>query len=129
MTAAAPIERIAASHARRAASFAGGAAWARRRRSALDRLVARGLPDRRDENWKYLDHGRIAGYDFEASAAGRLRPDDVAERLLALDGARRLVLVDGRYDAALSSGATSRKSVRGRCRKRARCAITSAQVE
>jgi hypothetical protein len=57
MNAASPIERIAA---RGAPSPAGGAAWTRRRQRALDSLVAKGLPDQRDENWKYLDHARIA---------------------------------------------------------------------
>ena len=105
MSAAAPLERIAASHARRASSLAGGAAWARRRRSALERLLARGLPDRRDENWKYLDHGRIGGYAFEAEPAGRADAAAVSARLLAIGGAHRVVLVDGRYDTALSTPA------------------------
>jgi Fe-S cluster assembly protein SufD len=101
----APLERIAASHARRASALAGGAAWARRRRSALERLVARGLPDRRDENWRYLDHGRIGEYAFDAEPAGRADPAAMGSRLLAMDGAHRVVLVDGRYDAALSTAA------------------------
>jgi Fe-S cluster assembly protein SufD len=105
MSAAAPLERIAASHARRASSLAGGAAWARRRGSALERLLARGLPDRRDENWRYLDHGRIGTYAFEAEPAGRADAAVLSSRLLAIAGAHRIVLVDGRYDAALSTPA------------------------
>ena len=59
MSAPATIDRIAAAHARFAPRLAGGPVWARRRNAALGRLVVRGLPDRRDENWKYLDHARI----------------------------------------------------------------------
>ncbi len=73
MSAATPIERIAAAQARFAP--AGGPAWSRRRSRALDVLAARGLPDRRDENWKYLDHARIAEHAFEVAprAPGRRR--------------------------------------------------------
>jgi Fe-S cluster assembly protein SufD len=105
MNAVPVLDRIAASHALRAPSLAGGAAWARRRREALGRLVARGLPDRRDENWKYLDHARVGEYAFESEPAARVEAAAVAARLLGLDGALRVVLVDGRLDAALSSGA------------------------
>ena len=65
MSVATPIERIAAAQARVAP--AGGPAWSRRRSRALDVLAARGLPDRRDENWKYLDHARIAEHAFEVA--------------------------------------------------------------
>ncbi|MGH8197809.1 MAG: Fe-S cluster assembly protein SufD [Steroidobacteraceae bacterium] len=102
MNAASPIERIAASHAGLAPTLAGGPEWARRRARSLETLVERGLPDRRDENWKYLDHGRIAEYRFDAGPrlavdAGRLMP-----RLLPIAAARRVVLVDGHYECRLS---------------------------
>ena len=61
MIAASPLERIAS---RAGPPAAGGVAWAGRRRRAFESLVAKGLPDRRDENWKYLDHARIAEYAF-----------------------------------------------------------------
>ncbi len=105
MTAASPIERISAAHARLAPRLGGGAAWARRRHAALGRLVERGLPDRRDENWKYLDHARIGEYAFDAEPAARLEPASAAARLLGVPGAHRVVLVDGRYSAPLSTPA------------------------
>jgi Fe-S cluster assembly protein SufD len=106
MNASPLIERIAASHAARAAGWVGGPDWARRRARALETLVGRGLPDRRDENWRYLDHARIAQYDFDA--AGRVAVDaaQLAARLLPLAQARRVVLVDGRHDARLSDADT-----------------------
>lgn len=95
-----PVERIAAAHARVAPHLAGGPAWARRRGAALERLLARGLPERRDENWKYLDHTRLAAYPLEAPAA----PDGPLPALppLPLADLRRVTLVDGRYQAGLS---------------------------
>lgn len=103
MSVPAPMERIAAAHARLAPRLAGGPAWARRRDAALDRLLARGLPDRRDENWKYLDHARIDEYAFDAEPAAQPDPAGFAARLLDAEGACRVVLVDGRYAAQLST--------------------------
>jgi Fe-S cluster assembly protein SufD len=103
MSVPAPIERIAAAHARITPRLAGGAAWARRRDAALGKLVARGLPDRRDENWKYLDHARIAEYAFDFEPAAAAEPAAVAARLIEVAGAHRVVLVDGHYDARLST--------------------------
>jgi Fe-S cluster assembly protein SufD len=102
MSALSPVERIAAGHARLAPALAGGSAWARRRTEALGTLVARGLPDRRDENWKYLDHARIGEYAFDAAPAAEADPAAVAGRLVPIEGARRIVLVDGRLARGLS---------------------------
>ena len=102
MTAPGPIERIAAAHAGLASSLAGGPAWARRRGRALDALVSRGLPDRRDENWKYLDHARIAEYPFDAPPRVAADAAALAPRLLPIAGARRIVLADGRFEPRLS---------------------------
>jgi Fe-S cluster assembly protein SufD len=96
------IDRIAASQARIEGSLGGGPLWARRRASALAKLVARGLPDRRDENWKYLDHARLAEYGFEAEPSAAIEHAALDARLLPLAEARRIVLADGRLDAALS---------------------------
>jgi Fe-S cluster assembly protein SufD len=97
------IERIAASQARVEGTLGGGAAWARRRASSLAKLVARGLPDRRDENWKYLDHARIAEYAFEPAPRAALDAGALANRLLWLPEAPRIVIVDGRLDARMTS--------------------------
>ena len=96
------IERISAGHAGLEPSFAGGMAWARRRARSLEALVAQGLPDRRDENWKYLDHARLAEYRFEAAPHAAVGPAELRPRLLPIAHSRRVVLVDGRLDAGLS---------------------------
>ncbi|MEX1993277.1 MAG: Fe-S cluster assembly protein SufD [Steroidobacteraceae bacterium] len=102
MNAASPIDRIAASHAALAPRLAGGPDWSHRRAQALAAIVGHGLPGRRDENWKYLDHARIAEYPFAAGPRVAVDAAQLAARQLPLGGARRLVLVDGRYDATLS---------------------------
>jgi Fe-S cluster assembly protein SufD len=98
-----PLGRIADAHARVVPRLAGGPAWARRRRGALERLLASGLPERRDENWKYLDHARLAGYPLDAPAATDAAPPALPP--LPVAGLRRVTLVDGRFDAALSDAA------------------------
>jgi Fe-S cluster assembly protein SufD len=104
MNAASAIDRIAATHAGLSPQLPGGPEWARRRSRALETLLGRGLPQRRDENWKYLDHARLAGYDFDVVSGAAPDPAALARARLPLDGARRLVIVDGRFDAALSGG-------------------------
>lgn len=104
MNAATPVERIAAAQARFAPS--GGPAWARRRSRALETLAERGLPDRRDENWKYLDHARIAGHAFEVAPRAPVDAAALESRILAIPGALRVVLADGRFQPALSTAAS-----------------------
>jgi Fe-S cluster assembly protein SufD len=100
MSEAGMFERMAAARPARG----GGPAWARRRERALAALRTRGLPDRRDENWKYLDHARVAAYPFETAPAGAPHGAVLpGSGLLPIEGARRVVLVDGQFDAALSS--------------------------
>ena len=103
MNAESVIERIAASHVGQAARMAGGAAWARRRELALARILERGLPDRRDENWKYFDHAKIAERTFDAAPRATLAAGQLAAWLLPLPSARRIVLVDGHYEPLLSA--------------------------
>jgi len=105
MSAATPIERIAAAQARLAP--AGGLAWSGRRSRALDALAARGLPDRRDENWKYLDHARIAEHAFETAPRATVDVAALESRILAIPGALRVVLADGRFQPALSMAASA----------------------
>jgi Fe-S cluster assembly protein SufD len=101
VNAATPIERLAA----RGLPGSGGAPWATRRRRALEALRERGLPDRRDENWKYLDHARIATFDFDAAPGPVPGAAALALPFLAIPGACRVVLVDGCFDPALSDPA------------------------
>jgi Fe-S cluster assembly protein SufD len=96
------IERITAGHAGLEPTFAGGPAWARRRARSLGTVVSRGLPDRRDENWKYLEHARLAEYRFDAAPRAAVGAADLRPRLLPIADLRRIVLVDGRLDAQLS---------------------------
>ena len=103
MSAETVLQRIAASHAGQESRLAGGAAWARRRELALARVMDRGLPDRRDENWKYLDHAKIAERAFEPAPRATLAAERLAPWLLPLPTARRLVLVDGHYEPLLSA--------------------------
>ncbi len=102
MNTATPLERIAASHAALAPGLPGGARWLQRRSSALATLVARGLPERRDENWKYLDHLRLGDFRFDAGERGRLTAGELRAAALPTAGSRQLVMVDGRFDAGLS---------------------------
>jgi len=98
-----PIERIELAHAAALPRLRGGPAWARRRSAALERLLAHGLPDRRDENWKYLDWTEIGRRGFHLREAPVLAGGQLAPLLLGLPAARRIVLTDGQYDHALSS--------------------------
>lgn len=101
MSAASPVDRLAA----RGLPVAGGAPWAARRGRALAMLRARGLPGRGDENWRYLDHARIAEYAFETAAESVPAAATLLPRLLSIAGARRIVLVDGCFTPALSDPA------------------------
>ncbi len=97
------MQGIAASHAGIATRLAGGPAWNERRGLALSRLLGRGLPDRRDENWKYLDHAEIAGRSFSPAATAPVTALQLAPVMLPLAAARRVVLVDGACQPGLSA--------------------------
>ncbi|MFZ8885543.1 MAG: Fe-S cluster assembly protein SufD [Steroidobacteraceae bacterium] len=46
----------------------GGSAWSARRHQALQRLLAEGLPDKRNENWRYLDWAELDRRSLTAPA-------------------------------------------------------------
>ncbi len=74
-----------------------GGAWATAaRRAALERVQSMGLPERRDEYWKYTDPRSLT--------APEPLPAAVMEAEALFDGIDRvkLVFVDGRFDAAAS---------------------------
>jgi len=98
-----PLERIARAHAAARGRLRGGSAWQARRDAALARLVATGLPDRRHENWKYLDWAEVAARDFTLGQAREPTPAALDALALQVPGACRIVTVDGRYSARLSS--------------------------
>lgn len=99
----ATLERIAGAQAEAAPHLAGGALWAARRHTALERLLEHGLPGRRDENWRHFDLRAVDKRDFRRVAAPALDAGMLGRALDALPGACRLVLVNGRYSATLSS--------------------------
>lgn len=101
MNAASPIDRIA--EAGRRLPPARVPEWSRRRDRALAVLAAHGLPDRRDDNWKYLDHARIAEYPFGTEPRASADLAALEARLLPVPGAVRVVLVDGRLDPGLGT--------------------------
>lgn len=76
------------------------------RRSALERFLARGLPTRRDEEWKYTD---VSMLGRRASLApDNIPPDPPAEAalyawLLAQENAHLMVFVNGHYASELSA--------------------------
>ncbi|MBL4916349.1 Fe-S cluster assembly protein SufD [Szabonella alba] len=69
------------------------------RKDALSRLAAMGLPDRRDEYWRYTDPAALT-----APAAPAAAPSDADDGALVFDSIDRLrlVFVDGVFDAAAS---------------------------
>lgn len=79
---------------------AGGAAWLKRaREAALARAGALGIPDRRDEYWRFTDPTALT--DPAAAAARLFTISDEAEIFGAIDRLR-LVFVDGVLDPAQS---------------------------
>lgn len=78
----------------------GGAAWLQRaRKAALARVEQAGIPDRRDEYWRYTDPAALTAP--AATPAALFRGTDEAEMFGAFDRLR-LVFVDGMFDPAQS---------------------------
>lgn len=100
------LQRIERAHAAARGQLGGGPAWQARRQAALARLLKRGLPDRRDENWRYLDFADLQQRDFSAPAPTTLALPALEPLLLDLPHAHRVVLVNGRYVSALSTSGT-----------------------
>lgn len=97
------LQRIERAHAAARARLGGGTAWQSRRSDALARLLARGLPDRRDENWRYVDFADLEQRDFSAHAPAALSRAALEPLLLDLPDAHRVVLVNGRHAPDLST--------------------------
>jgi Fe-S cluster assembly protein SufD len=98
------LERIERAHAAARAAWRGGAAWERRRGDALERFLGRGLPDRRDENWKYLDWPEIDRRAHAPQPGVTGEPALPAGALAGLAPVRTVVLVNGRFAPGLSAG-------------------------
>jgi Fe-S cluster assembly protein SufD len=96
------VGRIKAAYESASAGLGGGPEWTRRREAALARLVAHGLPDRRDENWKYLDWQELGARDLGVRASV---PGDAALPAGTVAGfaaGRTVLLLDGRWAAGPS---------------------------
>ena len=95
-----PQKKLDATEARlEGLSLPGGAAWARAaREAALDRVKAMGLPERRDEYWKYTRPDTLVQADVPPAAT--FDSDDGP----MYDGIDRLkiVFVDGKFDEGAS---------------------------
>jgi Fe-S cluster assembly protein SufD len=92
--------RIAAEHAEVAPTLPAEVVSRERRRSAVETLVAEGLPTTRDENWKYANLRPLEKARFAPSAAGS---PAVAELPAAVEGYARYTFVDGVFAPALSA--------------------------
>lgn len=58
----------------RLAGMPGGGAWSTRREQALERLLADGLPDKRDEHWRYVDWAELDRRELAMPAGSPRRP-------------------------------------------------------
>ena len=81
-----------------------GSGWLKRaREGALSRLKAMGLPEKRDEYWRYTDPARLAGASVTPAAVFEATDEkadfDDIDRL-------KLVFVDGVFDAGASDDLT-----------------------
>jgi len=101
------LTRIAAEHAAALAVQPAGSPTLAHRRSALQRLLARGLPTGRDENWRYANLRALEKANFLPATA-------VAAADLSLpapiEGFARLVFIDGQFAPQLSAGAEALES-------------------
>ena len=98
-------ERLSAEHAGTASALAEPAPSAERRRRALGKLLASGLPTSRDENWKYANLRPLERLRYlPASAAGAgAAPVTAALLPAALPDYARYVFVDGALVPGLSA--------------------------
>jgi len=107
-----------------AARPAGGPVWLEAQRSAAARRLAElGMPERRQEAWRYTSIEPLLGQPFDPAAEAESRPDldQIRSLLLAETEGTRLVLLNGRHAPALSSlgraGAVSVGSLRDALRE------------
>ncbi|HXQ31885.1 MAG TPA: Fe-S cluster assembly protein SufD [Steroidobacteraceae bacterium] len=94
-----PLARLAGAQT----GLPGGHRWDERRRGALERLIALGLPTPRDEAWKYTNLRLLERREL-APAPPRPLPASALDALPPRHGPT-LVFVDGRFHPALSSTA------------------------
>lgn len=95
-------QRLAAEHAQVAAGLPAEVVSRKRRREALDALLALGLPSSREDLWKYASLRMLERQSFIPLTPGAL--PQPSELPAPLPGFARLTFVDGVRAPALSSG-------------------------
>jgi Fe-S cluster assembly protein SufD len=102
------LTRIAAEHAAALAVEQPGPQALAHRRHALQRLLARGLPTGRDENWRYANLRALEKADFTPGAgAAAVGAGELPARI---EGFARFVFVDGQFAPQLSAAADALRS-------------------
>lgn len=72
------------------------------RRQARDRFAVKGMPTRKDEDWRYTGLDRLVAQDFRA-APPKIDLGEIRDLLPERTEGYRLVVLDGRFAPALSS--------------------------
>lgn len=103
--------RIAEEHAAIAGALPHEVVSRKRRREALEALLAQGLPSVRDESWKYANLRPLERARFTPAAAGTLQAADLPAPLA---GFARHVFVDGVLAGELSAPSPAGVSLRTR---------------
>lgn len=92
---------FAAVASRRDVMVNGNASWQNLREQALTQFISHGLPNRKEEDWKYTSLWSLGQKQFNHRVK---QPGRVAEQgVKLLTDAYRLVIVDGRVDLTASS--------------------------
>ena len=95
------LTRIAAEHAAALAAQPAAPQSLQHRRSALQGLLARGLPTTRDENWRYANLRPLEKANFTPAATAPA--PGAAELPAGIEGFTRFVFVDGQFAPQLSA--------------------------
>lgn len=99
--------RILEEHAAVADALPGDRARRDRRRQALQRFAAQGVPTHRDENWRYANLHALDHLKFAPSGPADSTDGAIGALPASINGYQRYVFVDGHFAPALSAPATS----------------------
>ena len=100
---AGPVERYVAEFEAAADRRPAGPAWLEaRRRDAMERFTALGLPTTRDEEYRFTNVGPITATEFVRAAEASVDRAAIAEHLYGDAVAAEIVFVNGRFAASLS---------------------------
>ncbi len=95
------LTRIAAEHDAALSAQAAPPESRARRRAALERLLERGLPTTRDENWRYANLRTLEKASFMPATAAAT--PSAADLPAPIEGFARFVFIDGAFAAHLSA--------------------------